>query len=122
MALTRASTNCSLSEDESTVKLQVRPDIAQIGPTSKKYPVKLGIVAGIFLSMASPSCTTPAPWLMDRLRDSSSVYGLYPTKRYRRISFSEAKRLALHALFQAEAERIEIADREARSTYEWYEI
>ena len=123
MALSRMSTNLALGEDETASQLPIRSDIAQVGPTSKRRPLKLGVMAGIILSVVSPSCTTiPAPWLLDRLRNSSSVYGLYPARRYRRISLSEARKLALQALFQAEAERIEIADLEARTAYDWFEV
>jgi hypothetical protein len=119
MILSRTSTNLSLGENETAIQFP----IAQGGPTSKRRPLKLGVVAGIFLSMVGPSCTTtPDPWLLDRLRASSSVYGLYPARRYRRISVSEARKLALQALFQAEVERIEIADLEARTSYDWFEV
>jgi hypothetical protein len=108
MASTRLSTNTSLGKDETASQLPIRP----------------GAVAGILLSVMSSPCTTisPSPWLLGRFRDSSSVYGLYPAKRYRRISLSEARALALQALFQAEAERIEAADWEAKTAYEWYEV
>jgi hypothetical protein len=120
------STNTSLGGDEAISQLPIRPDIAQVGPTSKRQPLtRLGAVTtGIILSVMSTSCTTiaPPPWLLGRFRDGSSVYGLYPAKQYRRISLSEARTLALQALLQAEAERIEVADWEARTAYEWFVV
>lgn len=123
MALHSGSTTLNVIDDKRTDRWFVRPDIAQVGPTSRKPPFKLALMTGILLSMASPSCTSlPAPWSLGRLRDSSSIYGLYPARRYRRISLSEARRLAFHALFQAEAERIELADLEARTAPDWSEV
>lgn len=69
---------------------------------------------------ASTSTMVPAdPLLLDRRRDNSVVVGYVVQIPRRRISMSEARRIALDAMAQSDRLRDEFAEREARTSALW---
>lgn len=85
------------------------------------FPQLRAAVAGAatyFLASTS-TMVSADPLLLDRRRDNSVVVGYVVQIPRRRISMSEARRIALDAMVQSDRLRDEFAEREARTSALW---
>ncbi|MBN1984633.1 MAG: hypothetical protein JW795_24115 [Chitinivibrionales bacterium] len=82
---------------------------------------RLGQIAGLVISLlSSPTTAIPDPWFYEmRRRDASSTVSLFKEAIGKPISRIEALRIARQILEQAEKERIEIAEFEAKRGIQW---
>lgn len=123
MSETKTTLLISGTEQDKLQSCTLARDFISSGVTSQKAPRSLGLLAGIALSMVAPSTTACFdPWFNDRSKHASSVYGLFPSRKFRYVSLAEARRIALDILLNADACRLEAADREAARGFSWSEF
>lgn len=122
-----------MSSDLATVDLQTGStgmDVSSSGAWSESFvkrpetPWMVGRlvrVAGMLLAIAaSPATAVPDYWFFERRRrDASTVVWILEGVIGRPISRAEALRIAGHILEQAERERTELAEWEAKRGIQW---
>lgn len=120
-----------MNSDLATIDLQTElqgTDVSASGAWSKSFVTRpdapwwrLVQVGGMLLSIAaSPATAGPDYWFFERRRDAApTVSWILEAVVGRPISRVEALKIASHILSQAERERLEFAEWEAKGGIQW---